>query len=287
MKRLSLHLLSWLAPLPLPLLRALGAGLGRVLFVLARPRRHVALTNLRLCFPDLPEAERVAMARRSFIYFCQTALDRAWLWHGKPELLARRVRLHGALHEFERDSGVIVFAPHFYGLDVGGSAIMVQIKRPGALVSAQQPDPVLDDWMRQGRERFGNVRAYARTEGLKPVVRALRDKVLLYLLPDMDLGPEESIFVPFFGIPTATVPSVPRLAKLGHAPVVTVLTRITPTGYDTEVLPAWDNYPTHDVEADTAEMNRRLEGYIATMPDQYYWVHKRFKTRPPGVPSVY
>ncbi|MFV0681626.1 lysophospholipid acyltransferase family protein [Ottowia sp.] len=287
MRHLVIGLLCLLAPLPLPWLRALGAGLGRVLFVLARARRHIALTNLRLCFPDLPEAERVAMARRSFVYFCQAALDRAWLWHGKPELLQRRVRVHGALHEFERDSGVIVFAPHFYGLDVGGSAIMAQMQRPGALVYAKQPDPVLDDWMRRGRERFGNVRAYARTDGLKPVVRALRDKVLLYLLPDMDLGPEESIFVPFFGIPTATVPSVSRLARMGHAPVLTVLTRITPTGYDTEVLPVWEGFPTDDVVADTALMNQRLQGYIATMPEQYYWVHKRFKTRPPGVPPVY
>jgi len=276
-----------LAPLPLPWLRALGAGLGRLLFVLARSRRHIALTNLRLCFPDWSETEREALARRNFIYFCQALLDRAWLWHGKTELLRQRVRVHGALHEFQRDSGVVVFAPHFYGLDIGGSAIMAQMDRPGALVYAQQPDPVLDDWMRRGRERFGQVRAYSRAEGMKPVVRALREKVLLYLLPDMDLGPEESVFVPFFGVPTATVPSVSRLARLGRAPVVTVLTRLTPTGYDTEVLPAWTHYPTDDVVADTAEMNRRLEGYIATMPDQYYWVHKRFKTRPPGEKSVY
>ncbi len=287
MSRLTIGLMRAIAPLPLPWLRALGAGLGKLAFVLARSRRHIALTNLRLCFPDLPEVEREALARRNFVYFFQALLDRAWLWEGDRELLRQRVHLHGAMHEFERDSGVVVFSPHFYGLEIGGSAIMQRMERPGALVYAVQPDPVLDDWMRRGRERFGNVRAYSRAEGLKPVVRALRDKVLLYLLPDMDLGPEESIFVPYYGIPTATVPSVPRLARLGQAPVVPVLTRMTPSGYDVEVLPAWQNYPTDDVVADTALMNRRLQDYIATMPDQYYWVHKRFKTRPPGEKSVY
>ena len=191
------------------------------------------------------------------------------------------------MHEFERDSGVVVFSPHFYGLEIGGSAIMQRMARPGALVYAIQPDPVLDDWMRRGRERFGNVRAYSRAEGLKPVVRALRDKVLLYLLPDMDLGPHESVFVPFYGVPTATVPSLSRFARLGHARVVPVVSRLTDFGYAVQVHPAWDHYPTADATADAALMNQRLQGYIDAMPDQYYWVHKRFKTRPPGAPPLY
>jgi KDO2-lipid IV(A) lauroyltransferase len=93
--------------------------------------------------------------------------------------------------------------------------------------------------------------------------------------------------VPFYGVQAATVPSLPRFARLGKAKVVPVVPRMTPTGYDVEVHPVWENYPSNDVEADTALMNARLQGYIDTMPSQYYWVHKRFKTRPPGEPSVY
>jgi KDO2-lipid IV(A) lauroyltransferase len=103
----------------------------------------------------------------------------------------------------------------------------------------------------------------------------------------MDLGPAESVFVPFSGIPTATVPSLSRFARLGRAKVLPLLPRITPTGYEVEVLPAWADFPSDDPVADTARMNAQLQDYINTMPAQYYWVHKRFKTRPEGEPSLY
>jgi KDO2-lipid IV(A) lauroyltransferase len=118
-------------------------------------------------------------------------------------------------------------------------------------------------------------------------VAALRAGDPLYLLPDMNFGPEESVFVPFYGVPAATVPSLSRFAKLGRAKVVPVITRMTAKGYSVEVMPAWPAFPTDDVVADTALMNLRLQSFIDTMPDQYFWVHKRFKDRPPGVPGVY
>ena len=282
----AIWLMRALAALPLGVVRALGAGLGRVLYRVAGKRRRIALTNLRLCFPEWSEAEREAVARRNFIYFAQAFLDRAWLWHAPAEVVRQRLRLTGDVDALRQPGGVVIFAPHFYGMDAGGSAIMQQIPRVSSTVYADQGG-VLDEWMRQGRQRFGNVTPIARQAGMKPVVRALREGQLLYLLPDMDLGPEESVFVPFFGVPTATVPSVPRLAQLGRAHVVPVITRLTPTGYDAEVQPTWTDYPGADPVADTALMNARLEGYIRTMPDQYYWVHKRFKTRPAGVGSVY
>lgn len=282
----AILLMRAIAPLPLPLLRALGSALGRLLYGFARSRRRIVLTNLRLCFPEWSEAEREVVARRSFVYFSQSFLDRAWLWHGSPEVVRQRLRLTGDVDALRQSGGVIVFAPHFYGMDAGGSAIMQQLPRTACTVYAEQRG-ALNEWMRQGRQRFGDVTPIPRSAGLKPVVRALREGQLLYLLPDMDLGPEESVFVPFFGVPTATVPSLPRLAKLGQVRVVPVVARLTPSGYDVEVHSAWTDYPGADPVADTALMNQRLEGYIRTMPDQYYWVHKRFKTRPPGVPSVY
>ena len=103
----------------------------------------------------------------------------------------------------------------------------------------------------------------------------------------MNFGPEESIYVPFCGVTAATVPSLSRFAKLGRATVVPVVTCMTRTGYQVKVMPAWSNFPTDDVVADTTLMNQRLQGYIETMPDQYFWVHKRFKSRPAGAPSVY
>ena len=276
-----------LAPLPLPVLRALGAGLGRLLYALARRRRHIALVNLRLCYPDWSDARLHDVARRSFVLFSQAFFDRAWLWHAPPAVVRRRLRITGATQDLTREGAVVMFAPHFYGMDAGGSAVMDQIERPACTIYSTQSNPAVDAWMRAGRLRFGQATLLSRQDGVKPIVRALREGKMLYLLPDMDLGPQESIFVPFFGIPTATVPSLPRFAKLGGARVVPVVTRLVPDGYEVRVHPAWQSYPSDDVTADTARMNAELQTWIDAMPEQYYWVHKRFKTRPPGEPPVY
>ena len=276
-----------LAPLPLPVLRALGAGLGRLLYALARRRRHIALVNLRLCYPDWSDARLHDVARRSFVLFSQAFFDRAWLWHAPPAVVRQRLRITGATQDLTREGAVVMFAPHFYGMDAGGSAVMDQIERPACTIYSTQSNPAVDAWMRAGRLRFGQATLLSRQDGVKPIVRALREGKMLYLLPDMDLGPQESIFVPFFGIPTATVPSLPRFAKLGGARVVPVVTRLVPDGYEVHVHPAWQSYPSDDVTADTARMNAELQTWIDAMPEQYYWVHKRFKTRPAGEPSVY
>jgi KDO2-lipid IV(A) lauroyltransferase len=280
-------LMRALATLPLPWLRAAGAGLGRLLFVLARRRRHVALTNLRLCFPEWSERQRIDVARRSFVMFTQSFIDRAWVWHAPDAVVRARIRLVGAVDELRKPEAAVLFAPHFYGMDAGGAAIMQQAVRIGGSIYSPQSGAATDAWVRAGRERFGDVVLINRRDGIKPVIKSLREGRYLYLLPDMDLGPAESIFVPFFGVPAATVPSLPRLARLGRARVVPTVTRMTADGYEVQVDPAWQNYPGDDVEADTALMNQRLEAYIRTMPEQYYWVHKRFKTRPPGQPSMY
>ena len=276
-----------LARLPLPVLRALGWAIGRVLFVLAAPRRRVALRNLELCFPQATAAQRKAWARETFVVFCQTWLDRSWLWAAPRAVVEQRVQLVGALHELDGDTPTIIFAPHFYGMDAGGLALPLRTQRAFTSIFSTHPDPAVDAWFMAGRQRFGDVRMLNRADGVKPILSNLRKGGLLYLLPDMDFGPGESIFAPFFGVPTATVPSLSRFARLGRAKVLGMYTRMTPSGYVAELTPAWADFPTEDVEADTARMNRELEAAIAAMPGQYYWVHKRFKTRPEGQPSFY
>ena len=276
-----------LAPLPLPLVRWLGAGLGWLLYWVALPRRHVVQVNLAQCFPALSAAERKALARQTFVYFAQTWLDRSWLWHGSRETLKQRLHLCGAVHEFDGRAPTIVFCPHFYGLDAGVTAVNVHVDRDLTSIYSRQSNPLLDSWIKAGRQRLGRLRLFLRTEGVKDHINALRSGELLYLLPDMDFGRDKSVFVPFFGVQTATLPAIPRFARLGPAKVVPVVPRLTPKGYEVEVMPAWDNYPTGDLVADTALVNRHLEGFIRTMPAQYYWVHKRFKTRPEGEPAVY
>jgi KDO2-lipid IV(A) lauroyltransferase len=285
--RLGVWFMRVLAHVPLPALRALGWCLGQLLYVLAVPRRKVALRNLALCFPKATVAQRSRWARETFVVFCQTWLDRSWLWFAPREVVQRRVRLQGALNELEGDTPTIIFAPHFYGMDAGGTALTLHTPRAFTSIFSTHPDPAVDAWFMAGRQRFGDVRMLNRADGVKPIISNLRKGGLLYLLSDMDFGPGESIFVPFYGVPTATVPSLPRFARLGRAKVIGMYTRLTPIGYVAEITPAWEGYPSEDVEADTAQMNLRLQTYIDTMPGQYYWVHKRFKTRPAGEPSVY
>ncbi|MCZ8253622.1 MAG: lipid A biosynthesis acyltransferase [Hylemonella sp.] len=276
-----------IAPLPLSWVRGLGTVVGGVLYVLAVPRRRVVMANLALCFPQQPLAVRKRWARECFVYFAQAWFDRSWLWNGSEQQLRQRLRIVGAEAELQGDTPTAIFAPHFYGLDAAGTAINHQIRRPMVSIYTPQRSRAVDQWLHDGRRRFGNLQLFYRDQGVKGIVAALREGALLYLLSDMNFGPEESIFVPFYGVQAATVPSLPRFARLGRAKVVPVTARITPTGYDIEVHPAWNDYPSADVEADTAYMNRWLEGVIDTMPSQYYWVHKRFKTRPPGEPSIY
>ena len=279
--------MRFIAPLPLSWVRGLGTVVGWVLYVLAVPRRRVVMANLALCFPQQPLALRRRWARECFVYFAQAWFDRSWLWNGPVEGLRRRLRIVGAVDELQGDAPTVIFAPHFFGLDAAGTAINDRIRRPMVSIYTPQRNETVDQWLHDGRRRFGNLQLFYRDQGVKGIVAALREGALLYLLSDMNFGPEESIFVPFYGVSAATVPSLPRFARLGRAKVVPVTARITPQGYDIEVHPAWKDYPGSDVEADTAFMNRWLEGVINTMPSQYYWVHKRFKTRPPGEPPVY
>lgn len=285
--RLGVWFMRVLARLPLPVLRGMGWLIGRVLFVLAAPRRRVALRNLALCYPDVPEAQRRAWAQETFVVFCQSWLDRSWLWFAPRDVVQQRVKLTGALQELEGDTPTIIFAPHFYGMDAGGSALTLHTPRAFTSIFATHPDPAVDAWFREGRQRFGDVRMLNRNDGVKPIIANLRKGGLLYLLPDMDFGRNDSLFVPFYGVQAATVPSLSRFARLGRAKVIAMVTRLTPEGYVAEITPAWPDYPSDDAEADTARMNAQLQGYIDVSPGQYYWVHKRFKTRPVGEASVY
>ena len=287
LSRIGIGFMRLLAHLPLAWVRAMGWLLGWSLYALAGSRRRVVWANLRLCFPHLPQPAMRAMATQTFVSFAQAWLDRGWLWHGAVPLLLRRLRVRGAVHELQGDAPTVVFAPHFVGLDAGWTALTQSLPRAFTTIYSNQADPTLDQWILEGRKRFGQPRLFGRDDGLKPVVQALRAGQPLYLLPDMNITRQESVFVPFYGVPTATLTSLSRFARMGRAKVVPVVTELTPTGYDVHVYPAWDDFPTDDLEADAATMNRRLQDFIDTMPGQYYWVHKRFKMRPAGDASVY
>ena len=285
--RAVLALVGWMGYLPLFVLRALGTALGLLLYVLVASRRRVVTTNLHLCFPHWSAGKVRVQTLRVFIHFTQSWLDRGWLWYGPVRYISKRLKITGAIEELDGNAPTVIFLPHFVGLDAVGMALTQQTARRYTTIYTNQANVISDAWILQGRKRFGSMRLFGRVDGVKPIVEALRKGEPLILLPDMSFGTEDSLFVPFYGVPTATVPSLSRFAKLGRAKVVPILSRMTSYGYEIQILPAWSDFPSGDLMADTALMNARLEGYIDTMPSQYYWVHKRFKDRPKGEAPPY
>jgi len=288
MTRVAIFLLWLLHFLPLPVLAALGRGLGVLIYLLVRERRHVALINLERCFPEWDERTRKRMARLHFQAFGRSFIEHGLLWWSGKKRLQRLIRVEGIEH-WQAAAGrpVIWLAPHFVGLDMGGTRIITEWR--GASVYSHQKDPVLDRVLLRGRTRFVKPVLFSRQDGIRPVVRALREGLPLYYLPDMDLGGRDSIFVPFFGVPAATVTALSRVARLAGAVIVPAVTRQLPggAGYVLRFYPAWSGFPTEDLAADARRMNAFIEDRVREMPEQYFWLHKRFKTRPPGEAKFY
>ncbi len=280
-----LWLLHWL---PLPLQAALGNALGWLLSLRPGRRRRIVATNLRLCFPDTPEPVRKRWLRQTFQASMRAVLEHGVLWWGSAARMRRMVRIdnpEAALGDSTRP--VIWLAPHFVGLDMGG--VRLTMDRQIASIYAPAKDAVSDKYMRHGRTRFSNIVLIARNEGIKSTIKTIKSGLPFYYLPDQDHGRHNAVFVPFFGVPAATVSALPRLARLTNAQIIPVITRQLPggQGYRVRFYPPWDNYPSGDLDADVARMNAFIEERIREIPEQYLWLHRRFKTRPTGEASLY
>jgi KDO2-lipid IV(A) lauroyltransferase len=279
-----LWLLHWL---PLPVLGRIGNAVGWLMFYAIPKRRKIALINLRLAMPELSEPERVAIAKRHFMSYSRSILERSLLWWAPIPRLRRLIHIEPSVPQAEMESGpTILLCPHFVCLDVAGVAARVI---PVSSIYSPQKNKAFDRLLRYGRERFGPVRLFTREEGIKPILRALRDGLPYFMLPDMDFGEKDATFVPFFGIPAATLTAMPRLAAATKAKVIPVIATFLPDyrGYRVVFYPAWEDYPGEDMVAATRRMNEFIEERVRENPAEYFWTHKRFKTRPDGEPSFY
>jgi Kdo2-lipid IVA lauroyltransferase/acyltransferase len=284
--RLPAIALLWLLHfLPLPALAVLGRGLGLILYRIGAKRRAIVQLNLAWCFPELSEAQRTQLAKSHFQALTRSLLERSIFWWSGRERLARLIRVDGEekIHAL-RAAGrpVILLAPHFVGLDAGGVAMTMRFD----LVSlyAAQTNPTFDRLLLKGRSRFGDQLLLSRQDGARASVKAMKAGRPLYYLPDTSARRRDSVFVPFFGIPTATITATSRLAHAANAAVLPCVTRMLPggQGYVVEIGDAWSDYPSADVELDTTRLNAWIESVVRTMPEQYFWVHRRFKLRPLG-----
>ncbi len=279
-------MLRALALLPLRISRAVGTGLGFLLYANAK-RRRIARTNLKLCFPETTGAERQRLLRRHFRLAGQAYVDVGFLaWAGERRF-RRAIRLQGIEHlDAARAAGrrAILLAPHCVGMNVGGIAV-ARHQSVFSMVKRQR-NPLVNWVLNKARARYGSP-LINREQGLRPAVRALTQNQSFYYLPDEDLGPKHSVFAPFFGIPTATLDTLGRLARLTDAAVVPCFTRLVPGGYDVYLQPPLVPFPEDNPVADAAHMNRVIEAEIRAAPEQYMWTFKIFKTRPAGAASPY
>ena len=289
--RLLLGFLWLLQCLPLSVLAALGRGLGLLLWQVAGARRRIALRNLELCFPAQTPAQRRALARTHFQWLGRSILERGLLWFASAGRLKRLIRVEGDVRLAERSPRPVMWlVPHFMGLDVAGVATLLFQSHSACSMYQQQSNPAMDAVIRKGRMRFGNNAAiFPRSDKALPLIRAIRRGHAFFNLPDMDFGERDAAFVPFFGVPAATLLAPSRMAQALGMVVQPVVAEMRPggQGYTVRFGEPWTHFPTADALADTEAMNRWIEDEIRRNPAQYLWVHKRFKTRPKGEPSLY
>ncbi len=288
--RLLLALLWLLHWLPLGMQAAIGRGLGALLHALAGARRRIARRNLELCFPQMAPAERERLLRDHFGWLGRSLVERGLLWWAPRERLKRLIHVEGDVTLAERSERPVMWlVPHFMALDVAGLAVLLYQTRRGASIYQKQSNAVMDAVMRAGRLRLGNAVIFPRRDAARPLIREIRQGTAFFNLPDMDFGRRDAAFVPFFGVPAATLLAPSRMARTLGMVVQPVVAEMLPggAGYRVRFLPPWNDFPTEDTLADTARMNRWIEEEIRRNPAQYLWVHKRFKTRPAGEASLY
>ena len=283
----TLWLLHWL---PLGVLAALGRALGVLLYAVVGKRRRIALRNLTLCLPELSAAERRRLARQHFEWLGRSILERGVLWYASDARLKRLIHVEGDVQLAERSAAPVMWlVPHFMALDVAGVATQLFQTHWVVSMYQQQRNLAMDAAIRRGRLRFGQGEVFPRSDSARPLLRAIRAGAAFFNLPDMDFGARDAAFVPFFGVPAATLLAPSRLARALGMVVQPVVAHMLPggQGYRVRFLEPWPDFPSEDALADTARLNRWIEEQIRADPAQYLWVHKRFKTRPAGEPGLY
>jgi KDO2-lipid IV(A) lauroyltransferase len=278
-------LLSWFGRVrPVTRLRV-GAVLTWFTLLFARRRRHIVRVNLRLCFPHESQQTRDRWLRQHFRALCQSVVDRGVLWYGTPEVIKEMITISGhdeLLRLVQKKQPLIMLAPHFIGLDAAATQLSMTLPTSATMYTPQRNTDV-DAIVQAGRTRFNDVHLVSRKEGVRRLIHHLSEARPVYYMPDMDFGREGAIFVPFFGVPAATILSTARIAQKWSTPVFPVIEFWnSETGrYHVEVLPALKDFPGEDsLERATARLNHELEQWVLRCPSQYYWVHRRFKTRP-------
>lgn len=290
---LGIGLLTVLGKLPYSFVARFGEALGSFLYRIPNPRREVVRANLRLCFPEKSDAEIEAMSRETYRKTFRSFAEGGIFWTCGEKKMRELVQINDQANLVALDGTPhILVTLHLSGLEAGAIRLTMHLRdnvgRSGASLYTVQKNALFDDFLKVARGRFG-ANMISRNDSVRNILRVLKKGEALQLISDMDFGERDSEFVPFFGVQALTLTAVSRLARLAGAKVVPIYTEQLPDykGYVLHMLPAWENYPGESVTDDTRRMNAFFEDAIRPRVPDYYWVHKRFKHRPPGEPDIY
>lgn len=281
-------LLMWLTHfLPLPVIHQLAQFIAGILIHTRNAR--TTLINIQRCFPELTPTQQKQWAKQHLAQLIQSILEIGLLWWPNPKRLNRLIELQGQHHMSALDSEpVIILTPHFVGLEMQGAYLGKRYKGVGFYTPHK--NPIINQKILNARHQLGDIIMLDKKKGLRPLIRAIKNMRRLFFLPDMDFGEQTAIFVPFFNIPAATVTTLPGLCTLTGATVIPCICYQKPKGqgYVIEFQEPWKHYPTGNIEQDITRMNQFIEEQVIRFPTQYYWSHKRFRTRPsPDEPYFY
>ena len=283
---LGLGILRLLSLLPLPTLRKLGVALGRLLFHLGKRRRHIAEVNLKLCFPEKSEAERTLLVKEVFENTGMGMIELAWSWYAPLKKLKAACVIKGQEHItdcIKNGQGVLLLTFHFTSLELGAALLGSQQDN---IVGMYRPhkNSVFDAAMSKGRRR--TMEPVARGN-VRHLIKAMKQQQIVWYASDQNYGVQQGVFVPFFGIPAATITATSWFAEKGKAQVIPMTNKRTPNGMEITIHPALENFPSGDDKEDARVNMAFLEDYLKQYPADYMWVHRRFKTRPEGEKGVY
>lgn len=286
----GLGLLWLITQLPYKVLLRLGRALGALMQRVAHSRRHIVTRNIELCFTHLSAAERDALVRENFASMGIAFFEMAMSWWWPKKRLSRLVQVQGLEHlqaAQEQGQGAILMAIHFTTLEIGAALLGQQHTIDG--MYRAHDNPVFDYVQRRGRERHNADAQAIEREDVRGMLKVLRKGRAIWYAPDQDYGPKQSVFVPLFGVPAATVTATSKFAKLGRAQVIPMTQKRLPNGqgYLIKIEPALFDFPGESDEQDCLRLNQWIEQAIAQQPEQYLWAHRRFKTRPEGEAKLY
>lgn len=285
---IGLGILYAISKLPYKTQLTIGRYLGRSAFYLFKRFRHIARVNLALCFPELSETERKQLLKKHFESLGMGLIESAMAWWVPPHKLASLLHVEGLTHLHDaiaQKKGVIILSGHFTSLDICGRLFSTIF--PMSVVYREQKNQVIDMLLKRYRN-FKLMQPIHR-HAIRQIIKALKSNSAIWYAADQDYGPAHSIFSPFFNIKTATITTPNRYAKQTHAQAVTLFYHRLPhgKGYQITIMPILKNFAELDPVDATLYFNKALEEAIRAYPEQYLWIHRRFKTRPSGQPSFY